>query len=342
MSSPLSEVDGREYEQIARETQPDILVIGCGGAGCNTINHMAEEEELESVERIAVNTDAQDLIHTKANQKILIGRETTGGIGTGSDSEKGKAAAREDKEKIEEIIEGHDIVFLTCGLGGGTGTGAGPIIADISKSVDALTVGVVTLPFESEGEKRVKNASDGLAEFEQNSDTTIFVPDDKLLEIAPDLSLEEAFKLADSVLVDTISGIIKLVSETGLINLDFEDVRATFENGGIGMVGFGEGSGKDRSLEAVTEALENPLLEMEIENAERALISITGSPNLRLDEAETIAGNISERLSPNAQVAWGARISNDLEEAVMINLIVSETKDLVESNENVDLGLESL
>ncbi len=341
MSSPHSEAENEEYEQLAQKAQPDILVIGCGGAGCNTINHMAEEE-LETVERVAVNTDAQDLVNTKANQKILIGRETTGGLGTGSDLEKGKKAAHEDKEKIEEVISGHEFVFITCGLGGGTGTGAGPVIAEISKSVGALTVGVVTLPFESEGERRVNNASAGLADFEKYSDTTVFVPDDKLLEIAPDLSLEEAFKLADSVLVDTISGITKLVSETGLINLDFEDVRSTFEGGGIGMVGFGEGNGKDRSLQAVDEALENPLLDMEVEDAKRALISITGSPNLRLDEAETIAGNVSERLSPNAQVAWGARLSDELEDAVMVMLIVSGTGSMVENGASVDLGLESI
>ncbi len=340
MTSSIPEAGDKEYERIAQRAQPDILVIGCGGAGCNTINHMAEED-MDFVDRIAVNTDAQDLLHTKATQKIIIGRETTGGLGTGSDLKKGRKAAYEDREKIKEAISGHELVFVTCGLGGGTGTGAGPAITEFSKEVDALSVGVVTLPFESEGEKRVKNAVEGLSRFKDNSDTTIIVPDDKLLEIAPDLSLEEAFRLADSVLVDTISGVSKLVSETGLINLDFEDVRATFKGGGTGVVGFGEGSGENRSIEAVTEALQNPLLDVEVENAERALISITGSSDMRLDEAETIAGNVSEKLSPDAKVAWGARISEELEDTIMVMIIISGLAAL-DGNEDFDLGLKSL
>ncbi|KXA89942.1 hypothetical protein AKJ40_02230 [candidate division MSBL1 archaeon SCGC-AAA259M10] len=340
MTESTSEVE-EDYEGLSKETQPSILVLGCGGAGCNTVSHMAEED-LDNVKLVAVNTDAQDLIHSDAEEKILIGREITGGLGTGSNLEKGEKSALENKETLKEVLSGYELVFLTCGMGGGTGAGAGPVIADIAKGLGALTVGVVTLPFKSEGEIRNKNSIEGLFNFREAADTTIVIPDDKLLEIAPDLSLEEAFKLADSVLVDTITGITELMSETGLINLDFEDVRTTFEDGDMGVVGFGEASGVNRAERTVDKAIENPLMDMKVENAKRALISITGSEDMTLDEAEKVTGIVSEKLQPDAKVAWGARISEDLTNTVMVMLIVSGAEKLEGRDEVVDLGLEFL
>ncbi|KXB07605.1 hypothetical protein AKJ51_00945 [candidate division MSBL1 archaeon SCGC-AAA382A20] len=341
MSPSASEVEEKNYEQLSGEVTPEILVIGCGGAGCNTVSHVAEEG-VEGVDLAAVNTDAQDLLHTEADKKVIIGKNTTGGLGTGSDYRKGKKSAMESEEVLEEALSGYELVFITCGLGGGTGTGAGPVVADIAKNIGALAIGVVTLPFESEGERRNENALDGLFNFRESADTTIVIPDDRLLEIAPNLSLEEAFKMADGVLVETISGVTDLMSQTGLINLDFEDVRATFENGGMGVVGFGESAGSGRAEAAVEDALNNPLLDMDIENARRALINITGSPDMELDEAEMIAGIISEELSSEAKVTWGARISEGIDDTIMTTIIVSGAETLKGRNDVLDLGLEAI
>ncbi|KXB08724.1 hypothetical protein AKJ56_00480 [candidate division MSBL1 archaeon SCGC-AAA382N08] len=333
--------ESTESEELSNDIVPDILVIGCGGAGCNTVSHMVEEE-IEGVDLAAVNTDAQDLLYTGVDEKIIIGKEITGGLGTGSDYSKGEKAALENRESLREALSGYELVFVTCGLGGGTGTGAGHVIADLARGVGALAVGVVTLPFESEGKRRNENAVEGLFNFKSSADTTIVIPDDRLLDIAPDLSLEEAFRLADSVLVETITGVTELLSETGLINLDFGDVRATFKDGGMGVVGFGEAKGDSRANFAVRDALQNPLLDINIEHAKRALINITGSSDMTLDEAEEIAGIISDKLDPDARIAWGARVSEDLDNTVMATLIVSGAEKLKGRDDMMDLGLDSL
>jgi len=339
MSDHPVKTENGSFREISEDVQPKILVVGCGGAGCNTISRISKEG-IENAEMAAVNTDAQDLLHTEADEKIIIGRKVTKGLGTGSDFKKGEQAAMENEEGLKEILYGNDLVFVTCGLGGGTGTGAGPVISNLASEVGALTVGVVTYPFESEGKEKNRIADMGISRFRETTDTTIVLPTDKLLLVAPDLSLEKAFKLADDVLVDTISGITKLAAEKGLINLSFENVRTTFENGGIGAVGFGEASGKNRAEKAARDALENPLLDIDIEDAEKALINVKGSPDMTLDEAEKICQEVTARLQPDAKVAWGARISNDLMNLITAMVIIAGGGRKKGFYGEVDLGLD--
>ncbi|MFP4006123.1 MAG: cell division protein FtsZ, partial [Candidatus Hadarchaeia archaeon] len=274
--------ESEEYSEYASGAKPKIVTVGCGGAGCNTLSRM-EKSGISGSDTIAINTDAQDLLNTEADKKVLIGKKLTKGLGTGANPDVGRKAAMENEGDLREILSGYDLVFLTYGLGGGTGTGAGPVVASVASRVGTLAVSIVTLPFEAEGKKKSQNASEGLSRLRENSDTTILVPDDKLLEIAPDLSLAEAFELADSVLMDTIAGITEMMSKPGLINLDFEDIRTTFEDGDMGVLGFGEYGGQNRAKMAVKEALNNPLLDMDIKNAKKALISVVGEPGMSLE-----------------------------------------------------------
>jgi cell division protein FtsZ len=311
-----------ELEQILQRARAKIVVVGCGGAGCNTISRMMAVG-IEGAETIALNTDAQDLLYTTADRKILIGRETTGGLGAGNDPEKGEAAAREDESIIKDYLYPADMVFVTCGLGGGTGTGASPVVAEVAKKIGALTVAVVTLPFSVEGKRRRQNAERGLARLREISDTVIVIPNDKLLEIAPDLPIGAAFKVADQLLMDAIKGITEMITKPGLINLDFADVRTVLQNGGVAMIGIGESDTENRAIEAVEEALHSPLLDVDITGAKGALVNVVGSPDMTLDEAEKIVGKVSEALDPEAQIIWGAQISEDLKNAVRVMVILS-------------------
>lgn len=322
------------------QARPQIKAVGCGGAGCNTISHLMEEmEEGEpEVETFAVNTDAQDLLHANADEKILIGREVTGGLGAGNDPEKGMKAAREDKVLLRDALSDSDMVFITCGLGGGTGTGAGPVIAEVAKEVDSLAIGVLTLPFRVEGERRARNAQVGLDRFREKLDSTIFIPDDKLLEISPNLSLVEAFKLADSLLADLIGGIIDLVMKPGLVNLDFADIETVLLDGGLTMIGIGESDLENRAEKAAREALSNPLLEVDISKVNKALINIIGSPNMSIEEAEEISEIISDALSDNPQVIWGAQTDESMRETIKVMIAVPgveypEVENILETRE---------
>ena len=320
--SPLAKSMDEELEQILQRARAKIVVVGCGGAGCNTISRMMAVG-IEGAETIALNTDAQDLLYTTADRKILIGRETTGGLGAGNDPEKGEAAAREDESIIKDYLYPADMVFVTCGLGGGTGTGASPVVAEVAKKIGALTVAVVTLPFSVEGKRRRQNAERGLARLREISDTVIVIPNDKLLEIAPDLPIGAAFKVADQLLMDAIKGITEMITKPGLINLDFADVRTVLQNGGVAMIGIGESDTENRAIEAVEEALHSPLLDVDITGAKGALVNVVGSPDMTLDEAEKIVGKVSEALDPEAQIIWGAQISEDLKNAVRVMVILS-------------------
>lgn len=321
MKNPTSGPEEDEFERAMREARPRIVAVGCGGAGGNTISRLMEDG-ISGVKTIAVNTDAQDLIHTNADSRILIGREVTGGLGAGGDPELGEVAATEDEDLLKDPLYEVDMSFITCGLGGGTGTGAGPIVADVSKRMGALTVGVLTLPFSVEGERRARNATVGLAEFREVLDSILIIPDDKLLEIVPDLSIEEAFRLADRLLADSIKGIIELVTMPGVMNLDFADIETILRDGGVSMMGIGESGTGDRAIDAAEEALESPLLEADLSKAGEALVSISGGPSMTLGEAERIADKVSEALAPDAQVNWGAQISEDLEEAIRVMIII--------------------
>lgn len=317
-SNPLDE----ELEQLVAKQRSKIKVVGAGGGGNNSINRMTEVG-ISGAETIAVNTDAQDLLYTSADTKILIGRELTRGLGAGSIPKVGEEAAREQEHEIKQAISGADMVFITCGLGGGTGTGSVPVIADIAKKNGALTVAIVTMPFTMEGERRYENAVGGLEKLEQIVDTLIVIPNDKLLELAPDLPLQTAFKVADEILTNSVKGIAELVTKTGLVNLDFADIRTVMGNGGVSMIGIGESDSEDRATDAVEKAVNNPLLDVDISGAQGALINISGGQDMTLDEARQVVEAISTKLSSEARIIWGAQISDDMANTIRALIIVT-------------------
>jgi len=315
-------VTTEELEQILQQAKARILAVGCGGAGCNTISRMMGVG-IRGAQTIAINTDAQDLLYTTADRKILIGRDVTGGLGAGNSPEKGEAAAREDEAIIKDHIYGADLVFVTCGLGGGTGTGSAPVVAEIAKKLGALTVAVVTLPFTVEGTRRRLNAEQGLAKLRAVTDTVVVIPNDKLMQLAPDLPIGAAFKVSDQLLIDAIKGITEMITTPGLINLDFADVRTVLKNGGVAMIGIGESDVANRSEEAVEEALNSPLLDVDITGAKGALVNIVGSPDMTLEEAQKIVARVSESLDQEAHVIWGAQISQDMKNSVRVMVVLS-------------------
>ncbi len=312
----------QELEEILSRQKAKIKVVGSGGAGNNTINRISEVG-VAGCETIAVNTDAQDLLYSNANSKILIGKSITGGLGAGSIPQVGEEAARENEHDIKEKLEGADMVFITCGLGGGTGTGSVPVIAEIAKKIGALTVGIVTIPFEMEGNRRYENAIIGLERLERIVDTLIVIPNDKLLELAPDLPLHTAFKVADEILTNSVKGIAELVTKAGLVNLDFADIRTVMSNGGVAMIGVGESDTENRAVEAVEKAILNPLLDVDISGANGALINVSGGPNMTLEEARKVVETVSARLDEDARIIWGAQILEDLDKTIRTLLIVT-------------------
>ena len=316
-----SKID-EELEQLLANQKAKIKVIGTGGAGNNTINRMSEIG-ITGAETIAINTDAQDLLYTYANVKILIGKDITKGLGAGSIPQVGEEAAKENEQDIKQAIQGADMVFITCGLGGGTGTGSAPVIADVAKKVGCLTVGVVTLPFSMEGQRRYENAIIGLEKLENIVDTLIVIPNDKLLELAPDLPLHTAFKVADEILTNAVKGVAELVTKAGLVNLDFADIKAVMSNGGIAVIGVGESDTANRAVEAVEKAISNPLLDVDIAGANGALINVSGGPDMTLDEARKVVETVSNKLDEDARIIWGAQISDDLENTIRVMLIVT-------------------
>jgi cell division protein FtsZ len=253
----------------------------------------------------------------------LIGKEITNGLGAGSDPKIGEEAAKESKKDVKKVIQDGDMVFITCGLGGGTGTGSAPIVADISKKMGSLTVGIVTIPFSMEGKSRMKNAQEGLEKLESIVDTLIVIPNDKLLEIVPDVSLTTAFKVADEILVNAVKGIAELVTRAGLVNLDFADIRAVMNNGGLAMIGLGDSDTENRAIEAIERALNNPLLDVDIDGAKGALINISGGADITIKECQEIVEAVSSRLSPEAKIIWGAQINKDLGDSIRAMLIVT-------------------
>ena len=326
-SQPISSTkkENEELEQLLKKQKATVKVIGIGGGGNNTINRICEVG-IQGTSVIAINTDAQDLLYTSAEHKILIGKEVTRGLGAGSIPKIGEESARENEVEIKKLIEGSDMVFITCGLGGGTGTGAAPVTAEISKKLGALTVGVVTMPFTMEGKRRYENAVIGLEKLEQNVDTLIVIPNDKLLEIAPELPLHTAFKVADEILTNAVKGIAELVTKAGLVNLDFADIRSVMGNGGIALIGVGESDTANRAMESVEKAIYNPLLDVDINGATGALINISGGTDMTLDEARKIVETISEKLSEDARIIWGAQVSDDLPNTIRTMLIITGVK----------------
>ena len=319
-------IQDEELQSILSAHRTLIRVVGAGGAGNNTISHL-KEVGINGVETIAVNTDAQDLLFCNSDNKILIGKNVSHGLGSGSDPQVGEEAARENEEDIRSSLEGSDLVFVTCGLGGGTGTGAAPVIAEIAKSLNALTISVITLPFSEEGVLRRDNALKGLEMLRKNSDTVIVVQNNRLLDLVPNLPLKAAFKVADEILVNAVKGITELVTEKGLINLDFADVRSIMKDGDTAMIGIGESDAEEnKAIDAVEKAVENPLLDVDITGANSALINITGDETMSISEARSIMVAIADKLDSNAKIIWGARIDNEMKGKLRILLIATGTK----------------
>ena len=311
-----------ELEQILQKQKAKIKVIGTGGGGNNTINRITEVG-IVGAETIAVNTDAQDLLYCNADTKILIGKEVTGGLGAGSIPQIGEESARESEHEIKSKLQGADMVFITCGMGGGTGTGSAPVIAETAKKVGALTVAIVTMPFSMEGARRIENAKQGLEKLENQVDTLIVIPNDKLLELAPDLPLQTAFKIADEILTNSVKGIAELVTKAGLVNLDFADIRTVMGKGGVSLIGIGESDTENRAIEAVQKAIGNPLLDVDITGANGALINVSGGPDFTLEEARKVVETVSNKLAADARIIWGAQISEDLTNTLRVMLIVT-------------------
>ncbi|MBS3095142.1 cell division protein FtsZ [Candidatus Woesearchaeota archaeon] len=342
-----------ELEQLLANQRAKIKVVGCGGGGNNTIHRMTEVGII-GAETLAINTDAQDLLYTNASHKILIGKQLTQGLGAGSIPQVGEEAARESEFEIKHKLAGADMIFITCGLGGGTGTGAAPVVAEIAKKLGALTVAIVTLPFEIEGHRRYENAMIGLEKLENIVDTLIVIPNDKLLELASDLPLHTAFKVADEVLTNAVKGIAELVTRVGLVNLDFADIKTIMRDGGVAMIGVGESDTENRSTEAVEKAITNPLLDVEISGASGALINVTGGRDMTLHEARQVVEAISKRLDEDAKIIWGAQISDDMEKTIRVMLIVTgvsspqifgsknSAKDRAKKNIEKEFGIEFL
>ncbi len=314
-----------DLRKILETRQAEIIVVGSGGAGGNTVSRLMQVGIVGAM-AVGINTDAQDLLYTDADEKLLIGKEITGGLGAGADPKIGEEAAKESKDDIKKALQGADMVFITCGLGGGTGTGSSPIIADVAKKLGALTVGIVTLPFTMEGKSRMTNAREGLEKLESVVDTLIVIPNDKLLEIVPDVSLTTAFKVADEILVNAVKGIAELVTKPGLVNLDFADIRAVMNDGGLAMIGMGESDTDNRAYEAVERALNNPLLDVDVDGARGALINVTGGTDVTIKECQEIVEAVSTRLSPNAKIIWGAQIIKELGDSIRTMLIVTGVK----------------
>lgn len=307
-----------------------IVVIGVGGGGCNAVDRMIEDN-VEFIDFIAVNTDHQVLEMSKAPIRIQIGEKLTRGLGAGGRPEVGMKAAEESTDDINQTLNGADMVFVTAGMGGGTGTGAAPIVAKLAKEQGILTVGVVTKPFAFEGKKRMDNAVKGIEELKKNVDTLIIIPNQRLLDIIEkDTSLKNSFKKADEVLRQGVEGIASLISKPGVINLDFADVRTTMQNKGVAHMGVGRASGKNKAETAARAAINSPLLETSMKGAKNVLISISGDENLTLTDTELAAGIINADTDVEAEIILGTSINNDLEDEVIITVIATglENEDL--------------
>jgi len=314
--------EDEELERILAGLKTNIKIIGCGGGGSNTIDRMTEVG-IAGAELYAANTDAQHLLAVRAPHKILLGRRSTRGLGAGALPQVGEESAREAEEDLKKAMHGADIVFITAGLGGGTGTGSAPFVAQLAKEMGALTIAICTSPFKAEGVIRAENAEWGLERLRNVADTVIVIPNDKLLELVPRLPLNAAFKVADEVLVRAIKGITELITKPGLVNLDFNDLRTIMKGAGVAMIGLGESDEDDRVEKAVDEAVNSPLIDVDINGASGALINVTGGENMTVSEAEKVAEIIQSRISPNARIIWGAAIDHTLQDKIRVMVVIT-------------------
>ena len=302
---------------------PPIKVVGVGGGGCNAVNRMIDEE-VSSVQFVGINTDAQALARCEAPVRIRIGEKLTKGLGVGGDPDKGLRAAEESREELLDAVRGSEMVFITAGMGGGTGTGASPVVADVSRDAGALTVAVVTKPFTFEGAKRRQQADEGIAHLRERVDTLIVIPNDRLLDICgPEVTVEQAFRTADDVLRQGIQGISELITLPGEINLDFADVRRVMQDAGPALLAIGRASGEDRAAQAARAAVSSPLLDVSIEGARGVLFNVTGSRNLALHELHAAALVISDVVAPDAEIIFGTAIDPSLGDEVKVTVIAT-------------------
>ena len=300
-----------------------IKVVGVGGGGCNAVNRMIESD-VGGVEFIAINTDAQALLMSDADLKLDIGRDSTRGLGAGSDPDVGREAAEAHRDEIEDAIKGADMVFITAGEGGGTGTGAAPVVAEAARSLEALTVGVVTRPFGFEGRRRSVQAEQGIQELKQAVDTLIIIPNERLLEIAEaNTPVLEAFRMADDVLTSGVKGITDLITTPGLINVDFADVRSVMSDAGSAVMGIGRSTGETRAEQAASKAISSPLLETSMDGARGVLLSIGGPSDMTLHEIDVAAGMIADHSDSEANIIFGAVIDDDLGDEMKVTVIAS-------------------
>ncbi len=325
----------KKVEAPTSETFARIRVIGVGGSGKNATNHMIKIG-VPGVEFIAANTDAQDLQYSKAEKKIHLGKRTTKGLGTGMNPILGKTAGEESLAEVNEMLKGGDLAFIACGMGGGTGTGAAPVIAKAAMDLDILTVAVVTKPFTFEGGKRRTLAEDGIKELARNTDSMVIIPNDNILSIADDkTTMADAFVLSDTVLLQAVSGISQLIMKPGDINIDFADIRAILEGSGISLLGLGIGRGVNKAEIAVTRAVSSPLLETSIKGAKRVLFSIASKSRneITMQEVRTIAERITESVDPDAKIIFGTSTDRDLRQGEIRVTLIATAFDQKESPE---------
>jgi cell division protein FtsZ len=321
------------------ETFANLKVIGVGGAGGSAVNRM-KDAGLRGVQFVAINTDAQALHNSKADVKIHIGRDTTRGLGAGADPKTGQAAAEESRDEIKQALEGADMVFVTIGAGGGTGSGAGHIVAETARDLGILVVGVATKPFSFEGEKRRQNAEWAIANLGRKVDTLITIPNDRLLQtIDRRTPLLETFKIADDVLRQGVQGISELITEHGLINLDFADVKAIMANAGSALMGIGRASGEDRASQAAQQAIESPLIEVSIDGAKGVLFNVTGGYDMSMSEIQEAAEIITSAVAPDANIIFGATLKPEMEDELIITVVATgfDSEYFHEQAENVKL-----
>ncbi|MEZ4210354.1 MAG: cell division protein FtsZ [Patescibacteria group bacterium] len=310
-------------EFLGEDVFARIKVVGVGGSGCHAINRMISSR-IKGVEFVAINTDAQDLHHCDAPVRVQIGQTATRGLGAGADPEVGRKSAEEDKEAIYQALKDADMVFVTCGMGGGTGTGAAPIVCEIARELGALTIAVVTKPFSFEGLRRKRIAEEGLLELQPRVDTLITIPNDRLLQVIDKkTSLYDAFSVVDDILRQGVQGIADLITMHGMINVDFADVKAIMRNAGSALMGIGRGTGESRALEAAKMAIDSPLLELAIDGAKGILFNITGGPDMAMYEIDEAARVITEAADPEANVIFGAVVDEAMQGEIKLTVIAT-------------------
>ena len=322
--------------QVADEqaTVVQIKVVGVGGGGGNAINRMVDAG-VKGVEFIAINTDKAALLKSKANQKIQIGDKTTSGMGAGGNPDNGRAAAEESRDEIAASIKDADMIFITAGMGGGTGTGAAPIVAAIAKELGVLTVGIVTKPFAFEGKKRMTQAESGIAALREHVDSLVVIPNERLKFVSEEkITFKNAFDIADDVLRQGVQSISELINVTALVNLDFADVRSIMSDAGYAHMGVGVATGRDKAEQAARAAINSPLIETSMDNARGVIISITGSSDIGLEEVELASSIISDMAHPDATIIWGAQLDDNLEDTIRVTVVATGLGDDRKDNQN--------